>query len=422
MTTKEVDTVIVGGGQAGLAVSAHLRRRDIPHVILERDRIAESWRSRRWDSLVANGPAWHDRFPALAFEGDAQDSFVSKDRIVAYFEEFAHKIEAPIRCGVDVTRVARQADRGGFIVETSEGRYNAKRVVAATGAFQTPLIPSVIPLNSGLTQLHSAQYRNADQLPKGSVLVVGAGSSGAQIAEDLRSAGRNVYLSVGPHHRPPRAYRGRDYCWWLGVLGQWDAANRDPKAAHVTISVSGAHGGKTVDFRKLAGTGIMLLGMTDRFDSGRLYFAGDLARNIAAGDANYLSVLNEADAYIARNGLDFPEEPGARTVLPDPPALTHPIRSLDLTKAGVTTILWATGYTFDFGWLKVDAFDADGMPQHQRGVSTELGLYFIGLPWQSRRGSSFIWGVWHDAKFLADQIEIQRTYEAYKPVPAKAAE
>jgi putative flavoprotein involved in K+ transport len=246
--------------------------------------------------------------------------------------------------------------------------------------------------------------------------VVGAGSSGVQIAAELAQAGRPVYLSVGPHDRPPRRYRGRDNVWWLGVLGHWDAATPPRGAEHVTIAVSGANGGHTVDFRDLAAQGITLVGRTASLDDGRVRFAADLRDNIAAGDANYLSLLDEADAYIARNGLDLPAEPHARVFAPDPDRVSSPLRELDLAAAGVTSIVWATGYATDFGWLQVGAFDDKGRPRHQRGVSSEPGVYFLGLPWLSRRGSSFIWGVWHDAKYIADQISIQRGYAAYPGV------
>jgi putative flavoprotein involved in K+ transport len=242
---------------------------------------------------------------------------------------------------------------------------------------------------------------------------VGSGSSGAQIAEELMQSGRRVHLSVGPHDRPPRRYRGRDYCWWLGVLGKWDAAAPGPGTEHVTIAVSGAQGGRTVDFRRLAQEGMVLHGRAQAFERGRMRFSDDLAANLARGDANYLSVLDEADAFAARQGLDLPEEPEARRIPPDPPCVTAPVLTLDLAAAGVRSIVWATGYALDFGWVKADAFDAEGRPVHHRGVSREPGLYFLGLPWLSRRGSSFIWGVWHDARFLADQIAIRRAYMGY---------
>lgn len=413
MSSSEIEVLVVGAGQAGIAMSEHLGAQGVPHLIVERDRIAERWRSWRWDSLVANGPAWHDRFPGLEFDM-APDAFAGKEEVADYLVAYAHKIDAPIRTGVEVTSVRKIEGRRGFRVETSEGTIDAQFVVAATGAFQKPVIPPVVPESAEIHQIHSSAYHNPGQLPDGAVLVIGAGSSGVQIADELQQSGRQVYLAVGPHDRPPRSYRGRDFCWWLGVLGKWDMAAPPRGAEHVTIAVSGADGGHTVDFRNLAARGITLLGMAGAYADGVMSIAPDLRENIARGDANYLSMLDEADAYIARNGLDLPEEPQARVFAADPPSMTDPIRSLELAAAGITSIVWAVGFAFDYGWLQVDAFDEHGRPRHQRGVSTEPGLYFLGLPWQSRRGSSFIWGVWHDAKYLADQIAIQRSYLAYQ--------
>lgn len=417
MSVEKIDTLVIGAGQAGLAMSEHLSRSGVPHLVLERHRIAERWRSERWDSLVANGPAWHDRFPGMTFtdveSSVGPDDFPGKETVADYFVAYAKKIAAPIRCGVEVLRVERNAGRSGFRIETSDGVIEAERVVAATGPFQTPVIPAVVPERAGLLQMHSTGYRNPAQLPDGAVLVVGSGSSGTQIAEELMQAGRRVYLSVGPHDRPPRGYRGRDFCWWLGVLGKWDAATREAGKEHVTIAVSGAHGGHTIDFRRLAAQGMILVGRTESYADGVVRFAPDLVENLRAGDENHDALLDEADAYIARNGLDLPEEPHARDRVPDADCIARPILSLDLAQAGIGTIIWATGFVADYGWMQVDAFDESGKPRHQRGVSSEAGIYFLGLPWQSRRGSSFIWGVWHDAKYVADQIVIQRQYMAY---------
>ncbi|MCX2525383.1 flavin-containing monooxygenase [Larsenimonas rhizosphaerae] len=408
-----VDTLVIGAGQAGIAMSEHLIQAGVSHLVLERDRIAERWRTQRWDSLVANGPAWHDRFPGMTFADVGPDAFAGKEQVAAYFETYAANMDAPVQTGVEVTSVVRNEGRPGFTIKTSEGTLEAARVVVATGPFQRPLIPPIAPRTDALTQIHSSEYRNPEQLPEGAVLVVGAGSSGVQIAEELMRAGRQVYLSVGPHHRPPRTYRGRDFCWWLGVLGEWDAEAMKPGTEHVTIAVSGARGGNTIDFRRLAASGMTLVGRTQGFDEGVVTFESDLVQNIALGDANHLSLLDAADAYAARNGLDLPPDPDARERLPDPDCLTNPLSSLDLDAAGVSTIVWATGFSQDYSWLNVDAFDDQGKPQHQRGVSKEPGVYFLGLPWLSRRGSSFIWGVWHDAKHVADHIATQRKYLAY---------
>ncbi|WP_342596178.1 NAD(P)/FAD-dependent oxidoreductase [Salinicola lusitanus] len=414
MTVERINTLVVGAGQAGIAMSEHLSLMNIPHIVLERARIAERWRSERWDSLVANGPAWHDRFPTLAFEGVSPDAFPPKERMADYFETYAEMLKAPVRTGIEVQRVERLTGRRGFRVETSEGEYEADNVVAATGPFQKPTFPRIIPETADVQQLHSSAYKNPEQLPDGGVLVVGAGASGSQIAEELRQAGRRVYLSVGEHYRPPRAYRGRDYCWWLGALGLWDEVRIRPKKAHVAFAVSGYEGGRTVDFRRLAHAGITLVGLTRAWEAGRLRFDEGLAENIAQGDQAYFDVLREADAYIAQNGLDFPPEPEAWELLPDPDCLTSPILEIDLKAEGITTVLWATGFQFDFSWLQVNAFDDAGLPFHKRGISAESGIYFLGLPNLVNRASSFIYGVWHDAKYVADHIALQNAYMAYE--------
>ncbi|MGH8254970.1 MAG: flavin-containing monooxygenase, partial [Steroidobacteraceae bacterium] len=376
----------------------------VPHIILERHRIAERWRSERWDSLVANGPAWHDRFPNKLFRSASPDDFVPARTVVDYLVEYAEQIKAPIRCGVEVQ--ALHKEEGCFIAETSGGVVEAANVVVATGPFQRPIIPAVVPESSGILQIHSSAYRNPDQLPKGAVLVVGSGSSGAQIADELRQAGREVYLSVGPHDRPPRRYRGCDYVWWLGVLGIWNLEALAPSTEHVTIAVSGANGGHTVDFRRLASTGTTLVGRTRTFADGAMHFAPDVQQNIARGDASYLSMLDAADAHIAEQRLTLAAEPEARNIEPDPQCVTDPILALRLADAGVNAIVWATGYAFDFNWIKIAAFDESGHPRHRRGVSVVPGLHFLGLPWLSRRASSFIWGVWHDAGYLAAHIAV----------------
>ncbi len=404
MLPETTDTVVVGGGQAGLAISEHLRALGVEHVVLERGRIAERWRSERWDSLVANGPAWHDRFPSMEFADTAPDDFATKESVASYFEAVARQNATPIHCGVEVRKARRHPTGTGFVVETSNGTLTARSIVAATGPFQTPVIPDMLPHSSGIVQMHSTAYKNPQHLDDGAVLVVGAGSSGSQIADELCRAGRKVYLSVGPHDRPPRSYRGHDFCWWLGVLGKWQAKTPPAGKEHVTIAVSGANGGQTVDFRRLAETGITLVGRTHSYDGGALHFSPDLARNITAGDDNYLSVLREADAYIIREGLDMPPEPAAHVIPPDPDCLTNPILTLDLANAGIKTVIWATGFVQDFTWLDVDAFGQNGKPAHDRGVSKAEGVYFLGLPWLSMRGSAFIWGVWVDAKYVASHI------------------
>lgn len=414
MSVEAIDTLVIGAGQSGIAMSEHLSAMNVPHLVLERKRIAERWRSERWDSLVANGPAWHDRFPGLEFDDVGPDVFPPKERVAKYFEDYAKMIDAPIRTGVEVERVKRCENRPGFTVTTSAGVFEAQRVVAATGPLQVPQYPQIVPEAAGLQQLHSSAYKNPAQLADGAVLVVGGGASGSQIAEELRAAGRTVYLSIGEHYRPPRAYRDRDYVWWLGVLGKWDEITIQAKKKHVAFAVSGYDGGKTMDFRRLANQGITVLGLTQGFKDGVLTIADDLAANIAAGDEAYFDVLREADAYVERNGLDLPAEPQAWERLQDPECIAHPVLQLDLARAGIRTIVWATGFKFDFSWLQVAAFDETGAPFHKRGISAESGIYFLGLPDLTNRASSFIYGCWHDAKYIADHIALQRNYVAYK--------
>lgn len=404
MSTIVTNTLVIGAGQAGLAASEHLSDHDVPHIVVERDRIAESWRTRRWDSLVANGPAWHDRFPTKEFTDIDPDAFATKDQIVDYFVAFSEQISAPVRTGIEIAAVEPVEGAARFRARAADCVFEACNVIVATGAFQKPVVPDLIPREAGLTQIHSEAYRNPAQLPEGAVLVVGAGSSGVQIADELARSGRRTFLSVGPHNRPPRRYRGRDFVWWLGALGQWDATACEPNMEHVTIAVSGARGGHTVDFRSLAASGITLLGTLKSCHDLGLHFGSDLERNIAQGDADYLALLDAADAFIEREGLDLPEEPDARRIAPYPSCVTEPISELSLSEAGITSIVWATGYTTDFSWLKLDTFDRQGRPIHQRGVSVVPGLYFLGLPWLSRRASPFIWGIWHDAKYVAEHV------------------
>lgn len=423
MSTNNTTVLIVGGGQAGVATSEHLTLAGIDHVVLEKGRIAERWRTGRWDSLVTNGPAWHDQFPNLAHEGDP-DRFPTKDEMAAYFERYADRFDAPIHTGVEVTACTQHQGRSGFTVESTAGTWEAEHVVVATGPFQKPSIPPMIPEAADVDVIHSDAYSTPEALREGGVLVIGAGSSGAQIAVELNQAGREVFLAVGPHERPPRRYRDRDICWWLGVLGRWDEA-APPAGVASAIAMSGASGGTTVDFRAMAEKGITLLGSADGYANGVLSIADDLANNIAGGDASYLELIRQADAWVERTGADLPEQPEAHVLGTDPDCITDPLRELDLAEAGIGTVMWATGFAADYQWLHVPgALDERGRPMHERGISPVPGLHYVGLPWQSRRGSGFIWGCWYDARHVADHIRVQTRYSNYsspREIDAKAS-
>ena len=407
-----IDTLVVGAGQAGVAMSEHLTRLGISHVVSEKNRIAEAWRTRRWDSLVANGPCWHDRFPNMEFNADP-DAFVHHDQVAEYFEQYAKKFNLPIHTGVSVNKVYKSPNQLGYTVETSQGTLYAQHIVSATGAFQKALIPAIAPKQPEFYQIHSDQYKNPQQLPEGGVLVIGAGSSGVQIADELNRAGKKVYLSVGRHERPPRTYRNRDNVWWLGVLGGWDFMRSDTGPLK-GFAVSGAHGGINVDFRVLAQQGITLLGSTQSFAGQVVEFKDNLKHNLDDADSALLAFYNEADAYIKNNGLDLPAEPQARQLLPDPECVTQPILTLDLAAQNISSVIWASGFGYDFSWLQVDTFNEFNQPIHKQGISPQRGIYFLGLPYLTGRGSSFIWGVWHDAKYIAEHIDIQRKYKDYQ--------
>lgn len=399
---ERIDALIIGGGQSGLAMSHMLRQRGLPHLVLERGRIAERWRSERWDGLRFQFPNWSVRLPEFPFSHADPDGFATGAQIVAYLDAYAAHVAAPVREGVAVTALCQDAD-GMFRAETAAGAIAARNVVVATGPYQRPVVPDLaarIPVH----QVHAAAYANAGQLPPGGVLVVGSGASGAQIAEELLRAGHQVFLAVGQHRRMPRRYRGRDFIRWLEDMGldQTPTAQRGPDQRLPLIT--GAYGGHTIDFRDFAARGITLLGHLTGADGGTLHFAADLAETVASGDAAYLGFLDLVDAYIVRNGLDAPAEPAARVPPPWPPGSANSPRQLNLRQAGIGSVLWCTGYRFDYGWIDLPVLTERGEPRHRDGIADVPGLYFLGLPWLSRRNSSFLSGVGDDAARLAAHI------------------
>jgi len=402
VSAEHVETLIIGGGQAGLAMSHMLSRRGRPHLVLERGRIAERWRSQRWDGLRFQFPNWSVRLPDCTFPHSDPDGFATSGQITDYIDAYARQIEAPVRCGVAVTALHQGETGKGFVARTSAGSIQATNVVIATGPYQRPVAPD-LPLGE-LFQIHASAYRRPDQLPTGAVLIVGSGASGAQIAEELVRAGRRVYLCVGRHKRMPRRYRGHDLIWWLGAmsLDQTPVEARGPDATLPLIT--GAYGGHTVDFREFAAQGITLLGRLQAVQDGVLQFADDLGQNLADGDAAYGGFLDRVDQFVEQNGLSVPAEPEARARRPEPPGVIEPLRQLDHGDIGLSSVIWATGYTFDFGWIDLPVLDPSGRPKHHHGIAPVRGIYFLGLPWLSKMNSSFLSGVGDDAARLADCI------------------
>ena len=404
MPAERIDTLVIGGGQAGLAMSYRLKQRGLAHLVLERGRIAERWRSERWDGLHFQFPNWSVRLPDFPFPHTDPDGFAPSAEIVDFIDAFAGFVAPPIRCGVEVTRLRRRDDAPGFIAQTSDGAIEASHVVVATGPYQRPLLPDLLR-DQKIFQIHASRYQSPRQLPPGAVLVVGAGASGAQIAEELMRAGRHVYLSVGRHTRLPRRYRGRDLIWWLREtkIDQTTVENRGP--SRLLPVISGAYGGRTVDFRRFAMDGITLLGRLAAARDGVIEIAPDLGASLANGDAVYATFLDTVDTYVERHALDFPDDPDARAALPDPLCVTAPLRRLEIDAAGITSVIWATGYAVDFGWIDVPVLDARGEPVHRAGITGVSGLYFLGLQWLTRMKSSFLSGVGDDAAVIADHIK-----------------
>lgn len=402
---ERVETLIIGGGQSGLAMSHMLKQRGCAHLVLERARIAERWRSERWDGLRFQFPNWSVRLPDFTLPHSDPDGFATSGEIVDFLTAYADFVGVPIRCGVDVT--ALRPNGSGFIAETSEGVIEAANVVVATGPYQRPVVPELAS-QARLFQVHASGYREPGQLPPGAVLIVGSGASGAQIAEELLDAGRRVYLSVGKHRRMPRRYRGHDLMWWLTELGldQTPVEKRGPERALPLIT--GAKGGHTIDFRQMAARGVTLMGKVVAVHGGAMEFAADLGASLAYGDAAYAGFLDLVDAHVTRNGLGFPAEPQARATHPEPICLHDPVRRLDLAAAGISAVIWATGYGYDYDWIQLPVLDERGEPEHRGGVTATAGLYFLGLQWLSKMNSSFLCGVGDDAAFLADHIAARR--------------
>ena len=407
MPSEHIDTLVIGGGQAGLVMSYRLKQRGIPHLVLERARIAERWRSERWDGLKFQFPNWSVRLPDFDFPHAAPDAFSNTGDIIKFIDAFAAFVAPPIRCGVEVTHLKRRDGCGGFLAETADGAIEANNVVVATGPYQRGLVPDLLR-DDPVFQVHASGYQNPRQLPDGAVLVAGAGASGAQIAEELHRAGRRVFLSVGRHSRLPRRYRGRDLIWWLSELrlDQTPTEQRDPSRPLPVIS--GAYGGHTIDFRRFATEGMTLLGRLATAQAGVLDIAPGLAENLAGGDDIYAGFLTMADAQVRLRGLDLPDDPAAWQPLPDPPDVTEPWRRLDLGAENIRAVVWATGYGVDFGWIDIPVKDASGEPRHRAGITGVPGLYFLGLQWLAKMNSSFLSGVGDDATVLADHIVARR--------------
>ncbi len=405
LSRSHYPVAIIGGGQAGLSTSHYLKANGIDHIVFEKHRVAHSWAKDRWDTFCLVTPNWQCRLPDFPYQGDDPKGFMLKDQIVDYVEAFARKVAPPILEGVTVQQVSRRLD-GHFDVVTSAGAFTAEHVVVATGGYDIPLVPEYAhSLPRHITQVHSADYRNPESLPDGEVLVVGSGQSGVQIMEDLVIAGRRVHLCVGPAPRAPRLYRGREVTEWLMEMGYYNSTvDTHPLGVKARESTnhyfSGRDGGHEIDLRKFARAGVRLYGSMANIVGSRVEFVPDLTRNLDDADKVYVSIRNDIDTYIAKAGIDAPEAaPFEKVWAPD----TDPV-AVDCAAAGITTIVWATGFRPDYSWIHLPAFDGRGRPEYRRGVSSVEGLYFLGLPWLHTWGSGRFLGIADDAQHLATVI------------------
>ncbi|MGY2048973.1 MSMEG_0569 family flavin-dependent oxidoreductase [Methylobacterium sp. JK268] len=400
-----VPVVVVGGGQAGLAMSYQLKRRGIAHLVFEKNQVAHAWKTQRWDSFCLVTPNWQCQLPGFPYAGAEPHGFMPRDEIVAYLEAYRRFVDPPLREGVGVTRLRR--DRaGGFRVSTEAGEVRAEQVVLAVSGYHRPAIPAAAgQLAAPIAQIHSSAYRNPGQLPPGAVLVIGSGQSGCQIAEDLHLAGRRVHLAVGSAPRCPRLYRGRDAVDWLAEMGQYDLpVERHPLKEGVRRNanhyLTGRDGGRPIDLRRFAIEGMRLHGRLAAMEGTRVTFAPDLKANLDNADAVYTGIQAAIDKHIAQNGIAAPEEAHYTPVWqPGEPDL-----ALDCAEAGITAVIWATGFRSDFGFVEGLPLDARGLPHHTRGVTPVEGLFVVGLPWLHTWGSGRFSGIARDTDHLAERI------------------
>jgi putative flavoprotein involved in K+ transport len=406
---QRTNTVVIGAGQAGLATSHRLTAAGRDHVVLERGLVAERWRSERWDSLRLLTPNWMTRLPGWSYTGPDPDGFMAATEVIAFFEGYARSFAPPVVEGVTVESVEPVSD--GYRVRTDTGSWRAANVVVATGAGGRPRVPAAAAgLHPGLHQVASNRYRNPEALPPGGVLVVGASATGVQIAAELARSGRPVVLAVGEHTRLPRRYRGRDVFWWLdraGVLAETIDGHPDPEAARRTPSLQllGTADGTEVDLAACRAAGVRLAGRFVGADGTRVRFAGDLAARVARSERRRVRTLDRFERWATAAGLGHDVQTDDRTDdLAGPHGVADEPLDLDLRAAGITTVVWATGFAPHHPWLHVPVLDATGGLRHHRGVTPAPGLYVVGQRFQHRRDSSFIDGVGHDARFVVDHL------------------
>jgi putative flavoprotein involved in K+ transport len=400
-------TVVIGAGHAGLAMSHCLTSLSIDHVVLERGEVANSWKTERWDSLRLLTPNWQSRLPGFGYEGDDPDGFRTMSETIAFLERYAVRCEAPVQTQTTVTSVTSGGD--GYSVSTSQGEWQCRTLVLASGACNTPSVPGVAEgLPPGISTFTPKDYRNPDQIPTGGVLVVGASASGTQIAEELQRAGRPVTLAVGEHIRAPRMYRGRDIKWWMDVVGVMDDRYEEQddidRARNVpSLQLAGSPDRRTIDLNHLTALGVRLVGRLAGIQDGRAQFSGSLRNQCALSDLKMNRLLDRIDEWADASGFDGSCDPPHRF---EPTRVeASPPLGLDLKTGEIRTVIWATGYRPDYSWLQVPVKDRKGRIRHDGGVVEAPGMYLMGLPFLRRRKSTFIDGAADDARDLSAHMK-----------------
>jgi len=402
-----MQTIIIGGGQAGLSVSYFLKQAGHKHIILEQaEKAGNAWQNDRWDSFTLVTPNWTINLPDGKYAGSEPHGFMPRDEIVKYFEDYIKKHDLPVEYGTKVLEVTPLGLDMGYEVKTNGKTFQAENIVIATGQFQKPkILPFSTKLPSNILQLHSGQYRNPKQIPEGAVLIIGSGQSGCQITEELYQSGRTVYLCVGSAGRVPRRYRGKDIFEWLELTG---FTNRtvdilpSPKAKFGgNPQANGKNGGHTINLHQFVRDGVKLLGHIADVQNGKIILSPDLKESLVKVDKLENDIIAMIDNYIEKNQIDAPLE--SLPKLQDGYSVEE-ILEIDLSAANINTIIWAIGYTFDYSLVKLPITDEDGYPIQQRGATKFGGLYFVGMNWLHKHKSSLLLGVAEDAEYVAKHI------------------
>jgi putative flavoprotein involved in K+ transport len=408
---NSVDTVVVGAGHAGLAMSYCLKERGVEHVVLERGDVGQRWRDERWDSITLLTPNWATELPGFHYDGDDPNGFEGRDGYVSYLERYARSFGTPIQNHTTVARLTATA-RGTYLLDTSKGPLEARSVVAATGPFHVPVFPEArdaVP--SDVLQIHSNEYRRPAQLPDGPVLVAGSGNSGLQIVEELAASGRRVFASIGRLRSAPRRYRGRDIVGWMIDLGALDTrveeASPDVRKIPPPL-LTGVGGGHDLNLKQMSDRGAIFLGRLAGGRNGRLFFSDDVNDTLRASAAAYRDFRTRVDRFVSERGLNAPEDQTPCADADLIPVVTAPLTELDLGKERIRSIVWATGFRVAYDWIDVPVFGPSGEPVHQAGATASPGLYFLGLRWLTKYKSFFIYGVGEDAQRLAQRIALER--------------